>query len=294
MKSTVNSLFVSAVLSCTLFICTPGEAAVTLDLTGATTEYQATTGDGHEFVVTVEDVGSSGTGLINPFLRLQSSGNEQGFNSDRNTALFDEGVSQTTSLSIDTVPTYTAGQLGVGGTSEYGEFLLDTNETTFVSLNQLQIFAATESYATNTNLTNTGFLADAPLGSDPDGTPVITFDPTQTIEIFRLSDYLTQYEVIVGGGGSGTYDLRFFFDVDLLASLGGTYTHFIVYSQFGSPPGSESSGSGFEEWSVSDARTQVVPEPSTWALLLITACGGLVCQYRNQRKLRLATAAAEE
>jgi hypothetical protein len=72
------------------------------------------------------------------------------------------------------------------------------------------------------------------------------------------------------------------------------YTHLIFYTQFGTPPGAQGSASGFEEWSTARDDISTIPEPSTWALLLITACGAFFFQYRHHRKQKLETADASD
>lgn len=265
------------------------EAAITLNLTGSTTnsgsnapvapfastklqyfsEYGVAgdyaTGDGDLFRFSRLNVGTAGTGAIDPFLRIQNSPSEQGFNHDRTTSVFNEDHAHTDSLTIASVPTYS-----IDG-NDWMEFLLDVNEPSsaaerLLSLNQLQIFAATSAVATSPTLINSGSGTTA-------GIPYIEFN--NAVEVFRLSNAAIQYQILIdssigASGGSGKFDLRFFFDLDVIASLGPQYTHFIVYSQFGAP-GSAASNSGFEEWSIGPPHQANIPEPGTVPMLLLVA-----------------------
>ena len=233
-----------------------------------------------EFRVSRSDIGSSGTGIINPFLNIQGTGSssvEQGFNHDGSAKIYDESLPNTDSLQIAAVPSY-----NFNGT-RLREFLLDINEPTggiqeFISLNQIQIFATPESVAIGTGAGSLSDPASSSISQVGGSIPTIAFDPSlDMVEVFRLSDAAINYEILLdaslgAGGGSGTFNARFYFQ-DLLSNVGAQYTHLVVYSHFGTPPGSAGVNSGFEEWSVADARTALVPEPGSIVLLSMTSLG---------------------
>lgn len=280
-------------------------AAITeFDLTAADTTLSDTSGFfSLDFIFSTTDVGASGTGTISTFLSLQASPSEQGYNSTRSSGLFDEknfkqsddpNDSGTRGMRVNEVP------YGTIDGDQYGEFLLDANEggsasNQELSIYQIQIFAATDAYATDPTLAPTG------SSTTDSGIPIIEFAGAE--EVFRLSSGSEEFEAIIDaslGSGSGTFDLRFFWDLDLLFNLDlDTYTHLIFYTYMGELSDTEgfSSDGGFDEWSVSLSRsffTETIPEPSTWALLLMTACGAVVLQYRQQRKQKLAAVEATE
>lgn len=247
-----------------------------------------------EFRFSRSDIGSSGTGLIDPFLNIQGPGSaafEQGFNHDGATKIYNESLPSTDSLQIAAVPTY-----NFTGT-RLREFLLDINEPTggiqeFISLNQIQIFATTAAVATGTGAGSLSDAASSTITQVGGNIPTISFDPSlDMIEVFRLSDAAINYEVMLdasigAGGGSGTFNARFYFQ-DLLSNVGAQYTNLVVYSHFGTPPGTAGVNSGFEEWSVADARTALVPEPGSILLLSMTSLG---FGWRVRRRKRQAGA----
>lgn len=249
--------------------CGHAKAAIveTIDMTAVTSSEQQNGGadyqteDGRFFRFSQADFGSSGTGFVNSFLRIQDSPDEHGFNHDRATPAFDEDVAHTHSLTIASVP-----RVAVGGHT-WGEFLLDLNEGSSdqseITLNQLQIFAVTESFGTDPELTPSA------LTISTQGNHVISFDNTDAVEIFRLSSEIVQFQVLMdaklSSGGSGQFDIRFLFDALVLQDLDSRYTNLLLYSQFGEPPGTAVSNGGFEEWAVNSAS---VPEPRSGLLLL--------------------------
>lgn len=204
---------------------------------------------------------SAGTGVIDPFLRIQQSGNstfEAGYNTSLGTPLNDDNAWNYNVL-LSTLQSVT-----YGGNSYY-DFRLDLNEPkngqdNKISLNQLMIY---------------GSSAPAPLGITMDsatGRPVGTIgtllwdmnaggDPTANSVIL---DYALR------SGGSGNGDMEFLVPTSVF--LGQTYV--VLYSEFGLYPITNGipSDAGFEEWSVVKGANSVVPEPSTvvaGALLLL-------------------------
>ena len=104
------------------------------------------------------DYRAAGTGLIQSFVRLQNTPNEQGYNTSGRPLQFDENTSPnfTRNLQYGQIPTVT-----IGGTA-YKEFLLDINQqgsTPLLSLNRVRIYAsAVGSSNTLGNFTTLGGL----------------------------------------------------------------------------------------------------------------------------------------
>src|SRR5687767_13119243 len=142
MRKNVKALLAGAMLA-GVFVANAGAAEVTLDL--ATTSPQDAK-NGAVFYRT--QIQPTGTGVIDPFVRIQNKGTEHGYNTD-GTSEFDTKDSAvhnwTHSITIGDVPIVSiAGVL-------YREFILDINETNnlagrMLSLNELQI------YQSNTNV----------------------------------------------------------------------------------------------------------------------------------------------
>jgi hypothetical protein len=197
------------------------------------------------------DQQSTGTGVIDPFVRLQAIGDEEGYNTSAGTPLDTLGGVFTHSLLLSAIPT-----VNIGGTL-YREFLLDINQTSpnsLLSLNQVQIFLSA-AQAPDT-LTSTG--------TNP---PILTFAGAN--EIFRLSGVGAVDEIIMDynrNPGSGAGDMLFYVNNALFTGAGTQFVTF--YSQFGTPPGANATNDGFEEWSIRTGTT-TVPEPTS--ILLIGA-----------------------
>jgi hypothetical protein len=74
---------------------------------------------------------AAGNGVFNPFVQIQHTGTEQGYNTDARPQQFDEKsvANHNHSILLANVPTFVGD--GTGGTVEgvvYREFLLDANE----------------------------------------------------------------------------------------------------------------------------------------------------------------------
>src|SRR5262245_31831901 len=195
---------------------------------------------------------STGTGVINPFVRLNPGGSqdaEQGYNTDGRPTAFDENSSPqfTRSLRLSDVPI-------IGGRYQ---FLLDINQTgedPLLSLNSIQLYTNT----TSGSVTSTNLASGGPLG-----TLVYNLDRLQNWEI--LLDYSLN-------SGSGSGDMFLFVPTSLFTASCPAQNCFIyLYSQFGTPPGVNNTNDGFEEWSIlgtqSGGPQGKIPEPSALILL---------------------------
>jgi hypothetical protein len=195
------------------------------------------------------DTQSTGTGVIDSFLRVQANGSEQGYNTSAGTPLDTVGGNFTHSLQLSAVPV-----VNFNGTS-YREFLLDVNQsgsgtTSLISLNQVQVFLS---------------AAQAPDGLTSSGSPLVLTFPGAN-EVFRLSGVGSVDEIILDASrnsGSGSGDMLLYIPNSLFT---GANTQFVtLYSQFGTP-GANPSNAGFEEWAVRLGTTSV-PEPTSLLLL---------------------------
>jgi len=191
----------------------------------------------------------TGTGVYQPFLRLQASGNEEGFNTDFSTPFPLDSkppLNFTHSVQWNSLATITI------GTTDYYSFQLDANEqqngtNSLISLDQLKIYTASDgAIATKAALESQGTLK-----YDLDG----------------LSDQTIFIETALKPG-SGTDDLTLYIPKSFFAGVNGTdYMYF--YNQFGlsdADPGL-ASGATFEEWrAVQNDPPSQVPEPATMLL----------------------------
>lgn len=195
----------------------------------------------------VEYIGSSannqasGTGIFDPFVRLQASPTEQGFNTDANVTLDAKAGSWTHAIKVNAIPLVDCDGAGPG-TATCWELFNDINESNTakrISLNDVQIF-----------FTNSAVLSGYTPGSPP------TFSsPAGNV---TTEEYSFHGDILINdvNQGSGRGDLRY-----LVPTAGHTWdasTYFVLYSKWGTTTGSAgnfgtggyTSDGGFEEWKV--------------------------------------------
>jgi len=256
-------------------------AATTIDLTGAPGKNNGTgtaAFTGGNFIVQQISPQSTGTGVIDSFLRVQGQDSEQGYNTSTGTPYDDKAGNFTRALSLTEVPIVNlsctaAGctQVASGGT-QYRQFLLDLNQNSggnneLIDLNQVEIFQ------------NNGDPAcpgppSGNCGTSVSGTyPILSGLPGSLI--FQMSGANTNPQTTIHmdyslNAGSGSGDLFFYVpNSDFAAGI----TNVILFSQFGTPPGTSGTNDGFEEWAVLKPAgspcvgCSPVPEPTSILLL---------------------------
>jgi hypothetical protein len=207
-------------------------------------------------------VGSTGTGVIDPFVRMGTNAAiEQGYNT-AGTLEFDTKASiHTHALLLSSVPT-----VDIGGTL-YREFLLDIGEPggskSTLSLDTIEIYVANAG-----NLTGyPGFGGAATLvwSLDSGGDAWILMDA-------KLNP------------GNGWGDM--FAYIPNSVFTGGSYVY--LYSKFGASEGSAYPNDGsFEEWAVQEVTTPPPPPPvpAPAAFLLVLLGSSTVVSLRRRRIL---------
>jgi len=271
-----------------LLLALPSARASTiLDMTTASSTHTQTGALGGSFTITNSDNQSTGTGVIQSFVRINPGGGqdaEQGFNTDARPLQFDENTSSsfTRSLSLSAVPIVI-----LGGTA-YREFLLDINQTKadpLLSLNQIQIFLGNEGNLLSNSLT-------ASTGTTP---PQVGFSAADATPVFRMNNsnnsnfYQIQLDYSLNSG-SGSGDMFLYVQDSVFT---GPNTFVYLYSQFGAPPGVNNSNDGFEEWAVrtSAEPPQFTPEPATFAAALSGLIPlGLIGARRLRRRPEISAA----
>lgn len=207
----------------------------------------------------------TGTGVIDPFVRIQNTGTEAGFNTDHRPVELDtkDGNGWTHSIQIDDIPVVTYNN------TDYRQFLLDVNEggnSTLekLSLDQVRIF-----------LGSAGDLHNYPTGL---GTEIYSMNPSDTYS--ATNNRVELHYKLNNGSGSG--------DMFLLvpdALFVGPNQFVYLYSQFGVPNRADA---GFEEWSLLPANHQQPPPPppptsvplpaAAWAGIVLI--GGTIARRR--------------
>jgi len=227
-------------------------AATTYDLTalGSSADINGAT------FLQFDPIDSGGTGNFDPFVRIQATGTEKGYNTE-GVLEFDEKTGiWTHSLLLSAIPS-----VYIDGVW-YREFQVDINEVdskSYLSLNELQIFTAASK-------TLTGYDAGTP--PYPGGTdPSIGAATTLVYNLDAYDDATVDFNyALQSGSGWADYLLLVpdddFNEPDPRCRFGGidcpTYVYF--YSNFGDP---FTSSDGFEEWAVSVGTALMDPPEFT-------------------------------
>jgi len=223
--------------------------ATSIDLSGAscTGACSGTGSNGTLYTQTLEK--PTGTGVFQPFLRLQAKPDEEGYNADYGNASeprYDEKVGTWThSLQFEDLTL-----VDIGGTNYY-EFLLDLDEPNSgekwtISLENVQIFNAGQ-LSDPFPLLGTGALSSA--------NRIYDMDASGDDTVF-LNGALTS--------GNGQMDMSMFILASAFSGVQGQ-DFLTFYSKFGRSEDWETEG-GFEEWGVR-SRPSEVPVPGTLGLL---------------------------
>jgi uncharacterized repeat protein (TIGR01451 family) len=187
-----------------------------------------------EYIGSSADNQASGTGLFDPFVRLQGSPTEKGYNTDGAVQFDTKSGNWTHAIKVNAIPIVDCDGDG-SGTDTCWELFADINESNNakrISLNEVEIWFTTDP-------TLVGYV-------DPTGF-------SGTTQVYDFSGDILINDV---NQGSGRGDLRY------LVPTTGTWdanTYFVLYSEWGTTPSSETadfgtggweSDGGFEEWKV--------------------------------------------
>lgn len=193
-----------------------------------------------------------GTGVLDPFVRIQKTGTEEGYNTSNPIVPFDEKTgSWTHDLRLNEIPIIT-----IEGV-DYFEFVLDTNESggggnQFISLDDIKIYTSPIASQNTTNINSLGL---------------------ERYDMDAFEDSHVRLDSSINSG-SGETDMTAYIPVAVFA--GASPTDFVYfYSHFGGlgTIGSQnySSDNGFEEWAVLiNANSVFIPSPGVAALALLS------------------------
>jgi hypothetical protein len=212
------------------------------------------------------DPQTTGTGVIDPFVRIQNNGTESGFNTDYRPLTGDLADVNSSVQFTKSIKVNEFGTVDLNGTQQI-RFLLDINQlanSPLLSLDEMMIVTAGRG--------NINTFAD--LMSE--GTMIYNMDAGGDNEI--MLNYLLN-------PGSGAGDMMAYVPANLFAGKGDQYLY--LYSKFGA---TARSNDGFEEWARIDGfdgptdPPPVVPEPAT----LMLVGGGLLGAAASRRRRRRA------
>jgi len=217
-------------------------------------------GAGGQFIVSSTFVQPAGTGNIDPFLRIQQTGSERGYNTGGAAPLDTKdgnGNDWNAALQLKAIPLIT-----IGGV-QYRQFLLDVDQSGNgpISLNQIQIFQSSAALAANAYSLPPNQEASQGTGANGTGgrDAVISFAGLNPVFQMNLAsnngvDLSQNMEIWIDSGhGNGTGDMFLYVQNDAFGANADDYI--TLFSQFGRPNGSFSSNSSFEEWAVRTVDT---------------------------------------
>ena len=201
--------------------------------------------------------GPAGTGNIDSFIRVQSFGVQQGYNSDGRPVQYDEDTSAqwNHSLLLSDVPIVT------NGGTDYRQFLLDINQDgqNILSLDKIELYLET---------------SGALLGH-PDNFSAAIYDLDADSDNWIKLDY----SLNTGAGGSGVGDMLAYIPNSVFTGAAnyveGGNNYIYLYSLFGE---NFSANDGFEEWAYG-VGDPIIPEPAT---VLLLGLGALALLRRKE------------
>src|SRR5438132_3869038 len=209
-------------------ICTTLGYATVVDLTGSNDSGAI---NGAQFVFTAPQ--PTGTGVIQPFLRVENTPIEQGYNTSGGTPFDDKAGPWTHNLTFGDLQNT---EVTLGRVS-YFKLLLDVNEPgskrSLISLDQLQFYTSSVGGQTTTNV---GSL----------GTPRYTFGSGDSVILDASRNH-----------GSGSGDMYAYIPTSDFADTK-TNDFVYLYAHFGN---TDESQAGFEEWALVNAAP--IPEMNT-------------------------------
>ncbi len=180
----------------------------------------------------------TGTGVIKPFVRLQQSGLERGYNTDGTLEFDTKAGLWTHSLLLSDVPI-----VGIGGT-DYLEFILDIDETkpgALLSLDVLKIYMESDGDISGYPGSFGGPVYDLDAGVGPGA------------DNWILLNYALN-------SGSGSGDMLAYIPAGAF-DFTGPNQYLYLYSEFGAYEAADIiPEDGFEEWAVGQT-TVIVPAP---------------------------------
>jgi hypothetical protein len=182
----------------------------------------------------------TGTGVFDPFVRIQQNGTEAGYNTDARPVEFQtkDQNQWTHSLTLNSLST-----VSMNGT-QYYQFTLDINEQgnksgALISMDDFRVY-----------LGNSGSLTGFNDGFGSNSVKVYDMD--------AVNDTTVDLNAKLNPPGSGVADLNVYIPVSAFAGFGSQFQYVYLYSSFGNPHASDA---GFEEWASLNGKNGSSPPP---------------------------------
>ena len=235
----------------------PNASAVVLDLT----ESNSGTINGAQFNFTTQQ--PTGTGVITPFLRVQGTPTEQGYNTSGGTPFDDKAGPWTHDIQLsDLEPS----RISLDG-SEYYRLLLDVNEPggkkSLISLDRLEFYTSSQGSQTTLDVSSLGTVR------------------------YRL-DEGSDNSILLDASrnhGSGSGDMYAYIPVSNFAGV--SENDFVyLFAQFGDADGT--SQAGFEEWAIVNSITPVPELNALFPIVGLMVAVGSTHVLRQRKLARIS------
>ncbi|MBA3726896.1 MAG: hypothetical protein H0W86_10680 [Armatimonadetes bacterium] len=235
MKKLTSKFIAAGLLAATLAAFGITAQATVIDLVTG----DSGTANGAQFNWTPQQ--PTGTGVIEPFLRVQADGTEQGYNTSGGTPFDDMAGIWTHDIQFSDLQ---ATAVTLNGT-QYFQLLLDVNEPggnqSLISLDRLEFYTSPIGSKTTTDVGSLGTLR---WSLDGAGDSYVLLDASRN-------------------NGSGSGDMLAYIPVSAFAGASDT-DYIYMFSRFGDQSAADGmTEGGFEEWSLVNSMTPV-PEMSAF------------------------------
>ena len=258
MKTLINKTFF---IAATLGLLPFAANAAVVDLTG-----NNNSGSANGAVFDWTDAQPTGTGVIQPFLRVQADGMEQGYNTSGGIPFDDKAGPWTHDVQFSDLQSTTVTVNGMA----YFKLMLDVNEPggskSLISLEQLKIYTSPAGSQTTLDLASLGTLR---FNLDGNGDNSVLLDAARN-------------------NGSGSGDMFAYIPVANFAGVSGS-DYIYLYSNFGNADGTTEGG--FEEWSLVK-NLSPVPEMSAFFPIIGLVAAVSLTQLLRRRRAALTLAEA--
>ncbi len=220
--------------------------------------------NGGQFVWTSQQ--PTGTGVIDPFLRVQADGSEQGYNTSGGTPFDEKAGPWTHDIQFSDLQATTVTLNG----GQYFQLLLDVNEpggsNSLISLDQLQFYSAAVGSKTTTDIASLGTLR---WSLDGAGDSYVLLDAARN-------------------SGSGSGDMYAYIPVSAFAGVAAT-DYIYMYTRFGDQVSADgTTEGGFEEWALVNNMSPVPEAGAFFPIIGLAAAIGCTQLLRKRRAGRLS------